>query len=75
VRRWTEAEYEELFREHPPTEAACPTRDESVAMGAGLRRSPGAIKAQWNDGRSLVLGHVSAASVGLRDYLVRRGWL
>jgi hypothetical protein len=74
VRTWTEAEYEELFGKHPPTASRYPTWDECVAMGAHLRRTPGAIKAQWGDGRSLVLGQVSAASAGLRDYLMQHGW-
>jgi hypothetical protein len=75
VRRWTEAEYEELFHERSPTEPHGPTGDECVAIGTSLRRTPGAIRAQWNDGRAVVLGQVSAASAGLRDHLVRRGWL
>lgn len=74
MRRWTEAEYEELFGKHPPTASRCPTTDECIAMGASLRRTPGAIKAQWDDGRSMVLGQVSAASTGLRDYLMRHTW-
>jgi hypothetical protein len=75
VRRWTETEYERLFREHSPTEPHAPSRDECAAIGASLRRTPGAIQGQWDDGRSVVLGQTTAASSGLRDYLVRRGWL
>jgi hypothetical protein len=75
MRRWTESEYRELFREHPPTDARCPAAGECTALGSSLNRTSGAIRSQWNDGRSAVLGQRSAASGGLRDYLVRRGWL
>lgn len=75
MQRWTEREYDVLFAGHPPTQPSRPTAGECDVLGRELGRSPGAIAAQWNDGRSLVLGQVGAASRALRDYLVRRGWL
>ncbi len=72
---WTDAEYEALFRDHPPTQPTAPTSAECAELGRTLGRSKGAIQAQWNDGRSLVLGNATAASRPLRDYMVRRGWL
>ena len=73
--RWTAPAYEAIFAANPPTEPRAPTRAEAADLGARLGFSPGAILAQWNDGRDLVLGNLSAASEQLRGYLRRRGWL
>jgi hypothetical protein len=75
MRRWSEREYETLFRDHPPTEPLAPIMDECVAIGRSLGRTPKGIRSQWDDGRSLVLGHANDAAGGLRAYLVRCGWL
>ena len=73
---WNEQEYEVLFRDHPPTEAVAPTPDECAAIARALgTHSQKAVASQWDDGRSLVLGHTTDAARPLRDYLVRRGWL
>jgi hypothetical protein len=72
---WTEPMYEAIFREHPPTQPTAPTRAECEALGRALGLSHGAVAAQWNDARSVVLDQKSAASNRLRDYLVRRGYL
>jgi hypothetical protein len=75
MRRWSEREYEALFRDSPPTEPRAPTTDDCAALSRSLGRTSKAIRSQWDDGRSLVLGHANDAASGLRDYLVRRGWL
>jgi hypothetical protein len=72
---WDESKYEILFRDRPPTQPSAPTREECELLGRQLGFSPGAITAQWDDGRSAILHQKSAASRRLRDYLVRRGWL
>ena len=73
--RWQEAEYELLFRANPPTRALAPTAAQCTVLARQLGRSAGAVLSQWADRRSLVLGHTNSASAGLRDYVVRRGWL
>jgi hypothetical protein len=73
MRRWDDSQYEVLFRDNPPTEPLAPTTDECAALGRSLGRTPKAIRSQWDDGRSLVLGQVNDAASGLRDYLMRRG--
>jgi len=75
VRRWSEREYEALFRDNPPTEPRAPSTGECAALGHSLGRTSDAIRSQWGDDRSLVLGHANDAARELRDYLVRRGWL
>lgn len=75
MRTWTDAEYEVIFRERQPTQPLAPTDAECADLGRSLGRTPEAIRSQWADGRSLVLQHANDASSGLRDYLVRRGWL
>ena len=75
VQAWTEAEYEAIFRDHPPTQPTPPARSECESLAAQFGRSPEAISAHWDDGRSLVLGQKTAASARLADYLARRGWL
>jgi hypothetical protein len=72
---WTRREYDRLFRDYPPTEAHAPTRVEAEGIGHELGRTTGAIVAQWDDARSLILGNKSAASLQLRDYLRDMGWL
>jgi hypothetical protein len=72
---WENREYDVLFANHPPTEPTAPTADECDALGAQLDRSRGAILAQWDDARSLILGQKSAASEQLGDYVRARGWL
>ena len=72
---WTISEYDRLFRNHPPTEPNAPRRDELEVMARETDHSPAAIKAQWDDARSAVLGNKTAASDGLLGYLRRRGWL
>jgi len=72
---WSDDDYELLFGGYPPTERDAPLAEDCHRLGLALGRSSGAVLAQWNDGRSLVLGHTNDASAGLRDFLVRRGWL
>jgi hypothetical protein len=72
---WNEGEYDVLFRAHPPTNAAAPSPGQCAAIARSLRtHSSAAILSQWQDGRSIVLGHTGAASRRLRDYIARRGW-
>jgi hypothetical protein len=75
MRRWDESQYEALFRNNPPTQPRAPTGDECAALARSLGRTSEAIRSQWDDGRSVVLGQVNDAASGLRDYLVQRGWL
>jgi hypothetical protein len=75
MERWTDDEYEAIFRGRPPTEPEAPSAEETERLADELGRSAGAIRAQWDDARSLVLGQRNAASAALRDYLTRRGWL
>lgn len=75
MRGWNEGEYEAIFRDNPPTEPYAPTVNECAALGRSLGRTSKAIHSQWDDGRSLILGHKNDAARGLRDYLARRGWL
>jgi hypothetical protein len=72
---WRRSEYDRLFREHPPTEPTAPNRAEAESIGNELGRTWGGIKSQWDDGRSLILGTKTDASLALRDYLRGRGWL
>jgi hypothetical protein len=72
---WEDRDYPMLFRDYLPTQPIAPTAGECDALGMNLGRSRGAVLAQWNDGRSVVLGQKNAASEQLRDYLRRRGWL
>ena len=71
---WEEWEYEELFRDHAPTEPQAPDRDAVERMARKLDRSTGAVKAQWQDARDAVLDNTSAGSDQLKSYLSRRGW-
>jgi len=75
MRTWTDAEYEAIFRDRQPTQPRALTDVECADLGRSLGRTPKAIRSQWDDGRSLVLRRANDASSGLRDYLVRRGWL
>jgi hypothetical protein len=75
MRRWTESEYREVFRGHPPVHPHAPEWDTCVVLGIELDRSPGAILAQWEDARGVVLGDRSAASRGLAGYLIDVGWI
>jgi hypothetical protein len=72
---WEIRGYDVLFADHPPTQSVAPTGAECDALGLQLGRSRGAVKAQWDDARSAVLGSKSEASQPLRDYLRGRGWL
>ena len=72
---WTTGDYECLFRDHPPTEPNAPGGDDLEALATTLRRSTGAVRAQWSDARSAVLNSQTAASSQLLGYLRRRGWL
>lgn len=73
--RWTEAGYEILYGDHPPTEPMPPNPRECDEIGRRLGCSQGAVAAQWDDGRALVLGQTNAASRRLADYVKRRGWV
>jgi hypothetical protein len=74
MRRWSEAEYEILFRGHPPTAGRAPDLAECRVIARAIRRTPDAVLSQWNDGRSVVLGHDIPQSRSLIDYVTRRGW-
>jgi hypothetical protein len=75
MRRWNEAEYDVLFRHHPPTSPHPPDLGASRAIGRTIDRTPAAVIAQWNDARSAVLRNATAASQGLLDYLRAHRWL
>jgi hypothetical protein len=75
MRRWNEAEYDVLFREHPPTSPHAPDLAACRAIARTIRRTPDAVQAQWDDARSAVVGSSTAASTGLIDYLHRHAWL
>ena len=75
MRRWNEAEYDVLFREHPPTSRHAPDLAACRAIARTIRRTPDAVIAQWNDARSAVLDNSTAASQGLLDYLRAHRWL
>jgi hypothetical protein len=75
MRRWNEAEYEVLFRNHPPTSPEAPDLAACRTIARTIRRTPDAVAAQWNDARSAVLGSSIAASQPLIDHLRRRRWL
>jgi len=75
MRRWNEAEYDVLFRNHPPTSPDAPDLGPRRAIARTIGRTPEAVAAQWDDARSAVLGSATVASEGLRDYLRRHGWL
>jgi hypothetical protein len=70
--RWSSAEYDVLFAEHPPTLPTAPTIIEARRIANRLRRSTGAVRTQWDDARSLVLGNPTAASRVLRSYVEAR---
>jgi hypothetical protein len=75
MRRWSEAEYEVLFRNHPPNDHRAPDLAECRTIARAVRRTPDAVLSQWNDARSIVLGHTHDASRLLADYVRRRGWM
>jgi hypothetical protein len=75
MRRWTETEFEILFRGHPPTSSHAPDLAASRAIARTVKRTPEAVAAQWDDARSAVLGSRTAASIPLKEYLARRGSL
>jgi hypothetical protein len=70
--RWSSAEYDVLFTDHPPTLPTAPTIIEARRIANRLRRSTGAVRSQWDDARSLVLGNPTAASRVLRSYVEAR---
>ena len=72
--RWSPQEYDVLFANHPPTLPAAPTIPEARRIADRLRRSTGAVRSQWDDARSLVLGNATMASVELRLFVEER-WL
>ena len=72
---WTLGEYEELFRNHPPTQPTGPNGVALAKVAKAIGRTPGAVSAQWGDARSAVLGSATAASTQLIGYLRRQGWL
>jgi hypothetical protein len=75
MRRWNEAEYDVLFREHPPSRSNAPDLAACRVIARTVRRTPDAVAAQWNDARSAVLGSSTAASRALLDYLRARQWM
>lgn len=70
--RWSVQDYEILFAKHPPTLATAPTVTEARRIADRLRRSTGAVRSQWDDARSLVLGNATMASVELRSFVAER---
>jgi hypothetical protein len=72
--RWSTRDYDILFANHPPTHARAPTLIEARRIADRLRRSTGAVRTQWDDARSLVLGNPTAASLELRSFVAER-WL
>jgi hypothetical protein len=74
MRRWTEAEYDILFRHHPPNDSRAPDLGECRAIAKAVRRTTEAVLAQWHDARSVFLGNVNAASRPLIDYVAARRW-
>jgi len=71
---WSTRDYEILFANHPPTHSRAPTLVEARRIADRLRRSTGAVRTQWDDARSLVLGNPTAASFELRTFVAER-WL
>jgi hypothetical protein len=71
---WTIRDDAVLFADHPPIQSVAPTEAECDALGLRLGRTRGAVSAQWNDARSLVLGSKGAASQGSAR-LRSRPWL
>jgi hypothetical protein len=74
ARGWEEWEYEELFRDDPPTSPTAPDAATCERLARRLDRSTGAVRAQWQDARTMVLGTEGPGSEQLRSYLGRRGW-
>lgn len=72
--RWSTRDYEILFANHPPTDSGAPNLIEARRIADRLRRSTGAVRTQWDDARSLVLGNRTAASFELRSFVGER-WL
>jgi hypothetical protein len=70
--RWSARDYDTLFANHPPTLPVAPTIVEARRIADRLRRSTGAVRSQWDDARSLVLGNESMASDELRSYVEQR---
>ena len=64
MRRWNEAEYDVLFRDHPPTRPNAPDLATSRAIARTIRRTPDAVIAHWDDARSAVLGSSTLADRG-----------
>ena len=75
MRRWNEAEYDVLFRRHPPNQPHAPDLGANRATARTIGRTPEAVLAQWHDARAAVLGSATAASQSLLDYLQAHGWL
>jgi hypothetical protein len=67
--RWSTGEYDILFADHPPTRPTAPTVVDARLIARRLGRSTGAVRSQWDDARSLLLGNRTAASRELRSYV------
>lgn len=74
MRRWTDGDFARLFRDHPAT-GTTPTTAEFAALARELDRTLDAVRSQWHEAHSLVLGSRDHASRPLREYLATRGWL
>ena len=70
--RWSTNDYEVLFANHPPTHRQAPTVIEARRIADRLRRTTGAVRTQWDDARSLVLGNPTMASLELRSFVAER---
>jgi hypothetical protein len=75
MRRWNVAEYDVLFRQHPPNEPHAPDLAACRVIAGTIRRTSDAVSAQWHDARSAVLGSATAASSPLIDCLRGQRWL
>lgn len=73
ARRWTEDEWDKLFRAHLPVASHKPSRAACEALGRGLDRTADAILWMWEDAERHRRGAASnTASQRLKDYLDRQ---
>jgi hypothetical protein len=71
--RWSEKEWDELFRAHPPVAGHRPDRAACAALGRRFNRTPDGILWMWGDAERHRRGAPSnTASQRLIDYLDRR---